>query len=445
MTKKTLYILAAALLILGGVYLLVLGGQRPQAGEGEKQLLSALDSDKIARIVLESGPDKVELESKDGRWVLSARAGYPANKEKVNAFLLKVFDLSTSQEVPADEEGIKKLGLDDEGVKAGRAAVRFYDKEGKELGGVHLGELRKQENRGPNNFAMASGQFVRETGSSSVYLIPLPLTVSTSVSNWLDTAVADVLQSQIYAVAQESSEQGVKKPEFELTRDDGAQGEAATKDLQLKGDIAPEEELQRPVLSQVASGLENLTLSDVKQAAPEELAKLNFDKTTTYKVKNGLVYTVTTAQNENKIFARISVAYNQELADELKAWAERINAVEAEKEKAAEAAKAEAKPEEKLDEKAQEKKDEQPSPADEKGKQKEQKPKVQLQLSSDQEAQKLNASYDAWLYDLASYQGDKFRKGRADLVKPKEKKDEKQEAAEAAPEEEELEPLEITP
>ena len=204
--------------------------------------------------------------------------------------------------------------------------------------------------------------------------------------------------------------------------------------LVLKEAPAADEELQSAVLSQIVSGLENLRMNDVMQATDPRVAKLNFDAETVYQSDNGLVFHVVTAQEGSKIYARIRTVFDEALAKKLEARAAAENA-EAEK------AKAQAKADEaaKKEEEAGKTDTAQPSltvaaAPEQAGKQAEgDKAKAAIQLSNADEALKLNSKFDPWIFEFVSYQGDKFRKNRSDLVKKKEKeKGEKPEEKAAA-------------
>ena len=463
MTTKRLGYLLIVLAVFAALYSVFGTGSRNEGSRQAVNLLASVEGDKVERMVIQQGTESIELARKDSGWTLPQRNDYPANAERVRSLLLKLFDLSTSQLVPAGPAGIKKLGLDQEGVKSGRSLVKFFDGAGQELGGLYLGQVRA----GKSDSAQLSGlpgsmtgQFVRKDGSDQVYLIAAPLTLVTSMANWLDTNLVNILRSKVLSVSQKkTSSTGAAELVFELKKPESKEAES----LELQPGAAEGEEVQSAVVSQVASSLENLRITDVKPASDTDLQKLNFDQETSYQIDNGLVYHVASAQEKDKIFVKLWVDYDQELAKKLEAEA---NAKNAEIEKAQAEAKAaeEAK-------KAQEAKEKgaaaqasatptasaEPGaaaasePASEKdnnaadgtggddkavleatsaeqdkadNKTKEVVPeKVKVELSSVEEANKLNTKLKSWIFEFAVFQGDKFRKSRADLLKKKEDKE----------------------
>jgi hypothetical protein len=418
MTKQKLIYLLVVLAIIGVLYVL----SAPESGDGAKihsvNLLSSVQGEKVARLVLEQGDESIELRVKDGSWTVPSRADYPANEERIRSLFLKMFDLSSTQKVPGGSAGIKKLGLDEEGVKGGRSRIRFYDEAGSELGGLYLGQIRQvKDTEGMGKAPSATGQYVRRLNEDQVYLVNMPVTFMSGVSNWLDTNLANVLRSKVLTVIQEKiAGEGAAEVSFKLTRP----GLDENANFELDTSIAPDEEVQSAVLAQIVSGLENLRMSDVRQASDEEIKKLKFDEETVYQTDNGLVYRLSTVQEKDKIFAKLQVAFDEKLAKELEAKAAAAaEKVKQEQEKAAkEAEQKQAAAEQAAAGKTEEGKTEGAKPAEP------EKPKAGPQLANADEAAKLSARFEPWVYQFASYQGDKFRKNLGDLVKKKEKKEE---------------------
>ncbi len=407
MTKKNLVILVAVMVVLGGLYFLA----RPRTTQHESQdqvtLLSGIDGEKVAKVSVEQGEGKLELELKDGTWTIPSRAGYAAEGSKVRSLFLKLLDLSTSQSVPAGTAGLKKLGLDDKGVKNGRALVKFFDKDGHELGGVYLGETRKGEKSDEQGPRMTiSGQYVRSTKNDRVFLVGLPVNITTAISEWLDTNLMNVLQSKVYEVVQTKiAPDGAKAKVFELVpeSEDGRK-EGTPLAFKPAAPVPVDFDLQKPVISQISSGLENVRFSDVRHADDAEVKDLVFDSETEYQSMDGLVYTVLTSQKGDKIHAKVRVHFDADLVKNLQElYAKRKEDRDKEKEKEKQAhptpAPGETPTREEVDEPAE--KSEQPK------------------FSNADEASKIQARFEPWIYELANYQGQKFRKSADDLMQKK--------------------------
>ena len=234
-----------------------------------------------------------------------------------------------------------------------------------------------------------------------------------------------VIQTKVQSVEQvKTGEEG--KPLFTLDRGKIEHLSGTPSDLELQEEIGPEEEVQSAVISQVASGLENLRIADVRSVEDPENSKLSFDMKTVYRALNGLIYTVETAKEGEKVLAKLHVAFDPAFAETLKEQARSAAEIEAKekaaKEAAGEVAKKAAEQQSSAAGNAQVSPESTASPAsvpsavptptpD---------PAAALQIASQEEADKLNEQFGPWVYELASYQGNKFRKTRADLTKPKE-------------------------
>ncbi|HQH27196.1 MAG TPA: DUF4340 domain-containing protein [Oligoflexia bacterium] len=421
MTQKKLVLLLAALAVLSGFYFMLLPGAGRRHAE-HVNLLAGVDSDQVARFVLEQGVEKLEVRNKDGVWTIPARGDYPASEQEIGKLFFKLFDLVATQKVPAGSEGIKKLGLDEEGIKAGRSRITFFDKEGKQLGGLFLGQLRERR-QAPDIPVVPgmTGQFVRLLDEDRVYLVGTPVLFTLLMSEWLDTNLLNVRVGKVLSVVQKVLAGATDEAKaFELVR---PAEEDNGKDFMLQPAPGGDEETQATLVSQVASGLENLKFSDVKQADDAVLHNLVWDRETVYLTDSGLVYRVTTAKDQDKVYAKVRVAFDEALAKEIQARADAKKA-EAERlskdKEAAEAADA-AKSQDVQAEQQSTAASPSPSPAPET---KPDMPKIEPQLSNSDEAIKQNSRLEPWIFELAAYQGDKFRKSFADLIKKKEIKTE---------------------
>lgn len=389
MNKKNITILLVVLVVLGVLFFSLDSGSKDSGEEGRKSLFSDIDPVKIARIRLEQGPSSLELKLNNDAWTIPSRGGYRADGGKVKSlFLYKILDLSVSQSIPVGEKGLEKLGLNDEAVKQGKGKVSFLDKEGKVLAGLYIGEHRKQEVQAGMP-AIPTGQYVKRLDQNVVYLTPQTISVLPDVSNWLDAGIANVLQGDIERIDQYAVLAGAESLEFSLVKS-GATGE----DFKLDGDLPADKEIDATAVSNAKSGLSNLRMTDVMKADGVEAAGFSFDRKTVYHLENALEYSVLSAEKDKKYYAKIRVSFNEGFAAEISKRAE-----EAKKTKPVEgeASESSAKPDE---------------------------PK----LSSLEEAKKLNDEHSKWIYELAQYQGKKFRVQRLELIKDK-KQEEKKESA----------------
>jgi hypothetical protein len=403
-----LKILVVVLLVVLGLYVVTQSEDAPV--KATVSLLGQLDSEKISKVILEHGEDKLELKLSGKTWVLPARHDYPADASKIRAFMLKLFDLSSSQHIPAGEEGLKKLGLVEEELKNGFSRVVFLDAEEKELGGLFLGKVRETKEETPPTMGMpvsSSGQFVREISGSGVFLISMPVNVVATVEHWIESNVLNVLRADILRIIAKFSD-GAQDYRIDRVEENGA--------LSLDGSFVLQdqksgEKVKGSQITQLSGALENLRLSDVSKFDEAQQTKL--DRTVDFFTKTGLVYSIKTQSKDDKVFARISVHFDEAFAAELKEYEarlkEKLKLEREKKESEKEAAEAE-----KQTEGAAEpvKKAEEEKPAEE--------PKVVLQLSSAKGAEKEQERFASWVFELPSYQGDKFRFSYPDLLESEE-------------------------
>lgn len=401
MTQKNLLTLVIVLSVLVGIFFLTQPGYERTDDQHQIRLFSDIDGGKISKIVIEQGNSNIELSSgvpgHDG-WIVPARANYPADTGKINSLLLKILDLSVSQKVTENEQKFDQLGVTDPAVKNGKGKVTLHDKENHILGGLFLGELRKGKG--------SSGQFIRRFGADNsgrkeVYLIAEPINASTDLANWLDTTVANVLQSELEGVTQFKVTNNREEKEFELKK---TEKKGPVPEFTLDPPLSGDEQMNAVNFSQVRSALENLRLNDVLQSSDPQLKELVFDKKTVSQLSNGLTYTVLTAQKEpEKCYGKISVTFNQAFADAVKKQIEFSQEQVAKKKTADEQTKkggGEVKP----DQAATDGADNSTSTIE--------TPK----LSSSEEAQKLSVKYEPWVFQLQQYMCSKFRHVRSELV-----------------------------
>ena len=411
MNQRHVIILGAVLLALTGLYYVTSPRVGPARSLSEtKPLFAGIDSQKISRIKLEQGEGATELELKDGEWTVAQRWNYPANRSKVTSLLFKVLGLEVSQRVTDQEKNFETLGVTEEAVKKGRGKVTFYDSEGKEMTGLLAGEHRKKKN--DSGMPMPTGQYVRRTDEQQVFLVGEPVTVTTTLSGWLETSLVNILSSRIHSITQRKlAESSVATPSFEIVRDESKQDE---KTPQFKlSDLKSGEVVSSSTIDQLKSGLENLRFEDVYKTDSDEVKDLVFDEQAIFELTNGQVYQVSTAKKDNTIYSKIELRYDEGLAAKLKTQAEKDAKEKAEREakekaekEAAEAAEgamegttttptesatAETKPAESAT----------PPP---------------IELATPEETDGANKKLRGWVFKLPEYIGKKFRMSRADLM-----------------------------
>ncbi len=399
MNQRKLGILVAVVVVLVAIYAATSPDRNRPSHSGDVRLLSAVETERVEKVRIEQGDQVVELKVDQGNWSVPARGGYRADSSKVRSLLLKLFDLSVSQKLPAGDNAFDGLGLSDEAIKRGQSRITFFDKSDQVLGGVRIGEPRKSKSSGS-----ASGQYIRTLDGKDVYLAALPLALTVTPNYWLDQNVVNVLPAHLRSIELYSSSDGASRLEYILKRvGEGKPG--TTPSFELQNASIPEgKSLQESSVGLARAGLENVRLHDVFSKDSAEVKELRFDVTTIYRLENGLVYTVESAEKDNRFFARFAVQFDPAVGAEV----EKFNkGVEEELAKLAN----EAKP---SDGKSADAKPAEPAAAEKKVPEK--KP-----LSSEKEAEAQRAQLGNWIFELPPYQGKKLRQHFDDLVKVPEK------------------------
>lgn len=376
MNNKVIALLVVAFVVLWGVFVVTPSVYDSPETVAHRALFDDVRAEQIQKLQIEQGSDKVLLELHDGVWTVPSRGHYHANPSKVRSTLLKVVGLDVTQEVTENPENFGQLGVGDDAAAQGKLVVSLMDKDDKVLGSLIVGDFRKK--RSDANVLAPQGQYIRRAGDNTVYLIGEPITLSSKLVDWLDTNLANVLQSQVQSIMQQSVSNGETQAQFELVRAKNApppaEGAAPTPPKFELKDAAEGEAPNELRISQLATGLENLRFNDVFKKGDSSIEGLTFDMRTSYGLHNGVRYIVDTAQRGDQYFAAISVEFDEAAA---------AAAADAEKQDAAsEGASQSSAP----------------------------------RMSTPEEAKKLAEQYAGWVYELPKYLGQKFRHTRADLM-----------------------------
>lgn len=410
MNQKMVSVLFFVLLALGGAFYFA------QSGEGGRNkretffIFEDVKAENISQLKLDQGDTSIVLELKEGTWTVPDRAYYPASVSKVKSLLYKALGLEVSQLVTEQESNFEKLGVTDEAVKKGQGKVTFRDKEGKDISGILFGDHRKKTHE--SGLSMPTGQYVRRSDQKRVYMIAEPVTVVTTVSNWLETNLMNILPSRIYSIAQGAQSGEMESINFELTRDPKSKNET-TPEFLLKTAVPEGKAIDAGTIGQVRSALENLRIDDVSSLDSEEAKGLIFDEKTIFQLTNGQVITVATAKKDNTVYGKIQVAFDEQLASTLKTDAEKVAQERAEKEKAEKEKKA-------AEEAAKSQETSEGASKEQENVAKEEAeivaPVVDLKLSSADESLKESGKHEKWVYKFPEYLGKKFRYKLDDLI-----------------------------
>lgn len=371
MNQRYFSFLAVALVVVAGAYFFARSSEETSFRQEPVQLFAGVSIEDVVSMKVQKGGDTIEIGKKDGNWGIPARDYYTADAGKVRALVLKMLELSSTQKITSDVTKYEKLGVGDDVQKSGQAKVVLLGSDSRELATLYVGEMRQNNSRG--SFPSVAGQYVRKGGSPDVYLVSESIPVDVSMSSWLDARIANVLQSSVRNITQYSLTGDTEEKLFRLNRNTKSEEKGASRFL-LEGNSNPDD-VDALTLSQVVAGLENLRFIDVIKPDDAELAEVSFDYKTVYRLENGLEYSVITGKKETIYYAKFHVSFVPSLVDEVKAEREQLR--------------------KQLEE----------SGEDQKG-----RVVKDPKYANELDAKELNKQYGDWVFKVAEYVGQKFRR-----------------------------------
>ena len=254
MNNKSLIILAAVAVALGGTAYFLNGGAKSSAPKlNGKSVLPGLDASAVARIEVGA---KLALVAGDKGWTVASLNGYPADREKIVENMLKLHDLKVGQVVRG-----KKLEA--------TTPVVLKDAEGRELAKLELGP--KHEKWGHGRYAMFAGETVLVSDMLDAF--------EGDAKQWCNTRIASIPSADVTVV---SYKHGNELVELE-------KGTNST--WVLKG-LTAKEELDTSKTYSLDSALSYLDFNTVADPKLTE-AELGFS--------TGYVYTVTYKDGSNTV------------------------------------------------------------------------------------------------------------------------------------------------
>ena len=287
MTTKSIVILGAAAVVLGGAAWCLNSGRKLRAPSlvGEK-ILPSFDVADVGRIEI-GGERKLSLQADDNGWTVKSLHGYPADVTKIRENLLKLTELKVGQ--VANGKKLDKPAL-----------VDIQDAKGKSLASVPMGGTHTAKPRGQaamyGGGAYPDGRYVEYKGKTVLVKDTLDA-FDGDPKKWIDARIASVSSSDITDV---KYAQG--KEELKLTRKDGK--------WNLAG-LGPKEELDTSKTYSLDSALSYLDLNDVADPKKTD-AELGFTTGAVYvaTLKNGAVYTAKVGgKNGADRWVRLSAAF----------------------------------------------------------------------------------------------------------------------------------------
>jgi hypothetical protein len=193
MNARIAAILVVLLAVLGGGAVLVYQQQHARepsnVGTLGQPLLKALAAPDIGSIRIAEPKSIITLEHKGKAWVIDERGGFPADFDKVRAFVLEALELKIgqSESIGAQDRARLQLLEPDKGEGAG-TLVAFRAADGKPLARLLIGKKYFRQAPADPASAPADGRFVLlPADPGTVYVVSDPLLQASARSAaWID-------------------------------------------------------------------------------------------------------------------------------------------------------------------------------------------------------------------------------------------------------------------
>jgi hypothetical protein len=161
---------------------------------GAKMLpLLAAGKAQVASIAMGQGSNTLTLESKDGRWSLKERSGYPADVEKIRTLLVKLSQAELIEAKTRKPDRYAMLELENRAATDARSrSVRLVDSNGSTIADVVIGKRRWD--------AFGSGKggtYVRTVGDPQTWLANAEFDVAADVKAWIKPNVFETESAKI--------------------------------------------------------------------------------------------------------------------------------------------------------------------------------------------------------------------------------------------------------
>jgi hypothetical protein len=165
MANRVVMILIALALAAGAGALYLLRGEGQSSSNATtfgKPLFPLLKAAEVAKVTIAEPKGALNLEKKDGRWIIVESGGFPADIERVGELVVKVLELKTGQTEPIGEKDRARMQLAAPGKgEAAATVLTFKAADGKTLAELLVGKKYfKTQPEGDASKAQGDGRFV---------------------------------------------------------------------------------------------------------------------------------------------------------------------------------------------------------------------------------------------------------------------------------------------
>ena len=309
--KVTLILVVVAVLLCGGLFLVMKKQSQPDAGRNTGiKVFPDLPVNDIAKLVMRDSKTTVTLERKGGEWVVADYYDYPAQFTMVSDSLKKLYDMTIGQVVRVRPESLGRLQLEHPDNTAapddqkGTLVAAFLE-DGQTVATCIVGKdkMKDVDESNPYQFmAQKDGQYVCIPGENKVYLVNQVLNLEKQPLNWIDRRIFSVTKDQI-------SELTVTLPAGETYTISHTN---ATEPFIL-ADMSADQQLKSSDVDSLATSLGYFTISSVVDPSiAATTIVMNSTWTITGKTFDGTVYTVSLSETNSPVaYMQVGVEFQQ--------------------------------------------------------------------------------------------------------------------------------------
>jgi len=217
MTPKSLLILAgitAVSVVAATVAVVDRADQFETEAKGVSMFPTLADrANDVAKVIITSHKEKIEVEKGKANWILKSKDGYPVDIGKIRRIVAGLATLRRLEPMTADPKKHAKLEVEDVTSKDARSKiVAIEDGKGKSMGKVIIGKLELI-----TSHANVPGLYIRLPGDKQSWRAEGEIVIPSSAENWLINRVIDIKKKAVKRIS--FSDAGEKASAFAVQRE----------------------------------------------------------------------------------------------------------------------------------------------------------------------------------------------------------------------------------
>ncbi|HEX5046651.1 MAG TPA: DUF4340 domain-containing protein [Gammaproteobacteria bacterium] len=294
MSQRSLFVLLAALVVLGTAVIVSQRSRAPATVQGSAfvpGLDSALNDLERVSLVKAGNEAVATLELRDGAWVVAEKNNYPADVAKLRQQLRALADAKILEQKTSTPELYDKLGVADVSAPAATGIAVSFTATGKQLPTIILGDAQGTKYR-----------YARRADEKQSYLLDKDPNFPHATGQWLAPTIVDVKGERVQQVV-------IKQPDGETVT--LSKANATAQNYEVTGVPKGRELLYPGVANVTGNALRELNLEDVQPAAGAAAEK---PVQVEFRTFDGLVIDVTGTKQDDAAWITLASRYDAEQA-----------------------------------------------------------------------------------------------------------------------------------